>query len=464
MPKHVSQNELGAVLQAVSGFSEGAGIEEISTALSGNIPRRTLQRRLALLVEQGRIEVSGRARASRYRLPVITGDISVTFPAPAVEFHGEVYVPISSEGRELRREVRRPLQGRRPVGYNRTFLDAYRPNNTFYLSSDIRQQLYEMGRPSEKQDPAGARALKIYNRLLIDLSWNSSRLEGNTYSLLETELLLEQGKAAEGKDARDAQMILNHKAAIEFLVKQAAGVGFNDYTIFNLHGLLSDNLLADTRACGLLRKIPVTIGGSVYHPLEVPQLIEECFRQILATATEIRDPLEQSFFIIVQLSYLQPFEDVNKRVSRLAANIPLIRDNLSPVSFVDVPVRAYIDGIVAVYELNRVELLRDVFVWAYKRSCARYSAVQQSLGEPDPFRLKYRTQISEYVTGVVCNDMGKQKAVNWIAEKVKVDIAADDRPRFIEVVETELGNLHEGNIARYRLRPAEFSSWQEGWK
>jgi len=97
------------------------------------------------------------------------------------------------------------------------------------------------------------------------------------------------------------------------------------------------------------------------------------------------------------MPYLQPFEDVNKRVSRLSANISLIRRNLCPLSFVDVPDRAYIDGILGVYELNRIELLRDVFVWAYERSCARYSAVRQSLGEPDPFRLRYRKKIYEFV-------------------------------------------------------------------
>jgi len=104
---------------------------------------------------------------------------------------------------------------------------------------------------------------------------------------------------------------------------------------------------------------------------------------------------------MVHLPYLQPFEDVNKRVSRLAANLPLICENLSPLSFVDVSERAYVDGILGVYELNRVELLRDVFIWAYERSCARYSAVRQSLGEPDPFRLHYRALVMEVVAEIV---------------------------------------------------------------
>lgn len=139
------------------------------------------------------------------------------------------------------------------------------------------------------------------------------------------------------------------------------------------------------------------IDGTVYHPLEVPQLIDEGFETILDTAAAIADPFEQAFFALVHLAYLQGFEDVNKRVSRLAANIPLIRGNLCPLSFVDVPKRAYIDGMSGVYELNRVELLRDMFVWASQRSSARYSAARQSLGEPDPFRLRYRVLVAELV-------------------------------------------------------------------
>src|SRR5205807_10078844 len=131
---------------------------------------------------------------------------------------------------------------------------------------------------------------------------------------------------------------------------------------------LSNNLLADPRASGRLRTIPVAIRKTTYHPLEVPQLIEECFDQILDTAAAISDPFEQSFFAMVHLPYLQPFEDVNKRVSRLAANIPFIRQNLSPLSFVEVPKRIYVDAMLAVYELNRTELLRDVYKWAYQRS------------------------------------------------------------------------------------------------
>jgi fido (protein-threonine AMPylation protein) len=320
-----------------------------------------------------------------------------------------------------------------------------------------------MGTSPEGERPAGTYARHIFNRLLIDLSWNSSRLEGNTYSLLETERLLALGQAAQGKDAREAQMILNHKAAIELLVEHAAEIGFNRYTVCNLHALLAENLLADPQAGGRLRTIAVNIGGTVFHPLEGPQLIEECFDQILATATAIADPFEQAFFAMVHLPYLQPFEDVNKRVSRFAANIPLIRRNLCPLSFVDVPVRDYIDGILGVYELNRVELLCDVFVWAYERSCARYAAVRRSLGEPDPFRLRYRELIAQIVGTIIREGLNREAAIGFIRREAE-QAAAEDRARLIEVTETEIMSLHEGNFARYHVRPSEYAAWRASWR
>ncbi|MDK9706253.1 MAG: Fic family protein [Desulforhopalus sp.] len=464
MPKHISQNDLENIVKAVGIFTSGAGIEEIYSALEGRVPRRTLQRRLALLVEQKRLKKEGQARASRYHLPGTTDKANPREEPDISVAGGDVSIPLSPEGEEGKKAVRKPIQGRQPVGYNRTFLDSYRPNSTFYLPVETRQRLCEIGRSPEEQRIAGTYARQIFNRLLVDLSWNSSRLEGNTYSLLETERLLEQGEAAEGKNVMETQMLLNHKDAIEFLVEQAAEVGFNKYTILSLHALLSNNLLADPRACGRLRTIPVMIGGSVYHTLEIPQLIDECFGQFLTLASEIEDPFEQAFFSMVHLPYLQPFVDVNKRVSRLAANIPLVRRNLCPLSFLDVPDRAYIDGTVAVYELNRVELLRGIFFWAYERSCARYSAIRQSLGEPDPFRLRYRQQIKKLVAEVVRGCMDKRNAAHWIARRSEIALPPSDQSRFIEVVETELSNLHEGNFARYGLRPLEFADWQKVWR
>ena len=353
---------------------------------------------------------------------------------------------------------------RRWSGYRREFLDDYRPGMTWYLSASVRQRLLALGDSPDRERPAGTYARKVHERLLIDLSWNSSRLEGNTYSLLDTQRLIGLGEAAEGNDARETQMILNHKAAIDLLVERAEHVGFNRYTILNLHALLAENLLADSRAWGRLRSAGVDIGGSAYHPLEAPQLIEECFQQILGKAAAIPAPFEQAFFVLVQLPYLQPFLDLNKRVSRLAANLPLIRGNLCPLSFVDVPTQAYVDGLLGVYKLNRVELLRDVFCWAYERSCARYSVIRQSLGEPDPFRLRHRALIAETIRSIVTGGMDRRAAGAHIRQRAAKTVPVEERSRFAELVETDLMYLHEGNIARARLFPGELEAWKAGWR
>ena len=359
----------------------------------------------------------------------------------------------------MRDYVRQPIQQRKPVGYNREFLESYRPNETFYLPPDIREHLGRIGRPPGAERPAGTYARDIMNRLLIDLSWASSRLEGNTYTRLDTQNLIEKGQAAEGKDQLEAQMILNHKAAIELLIGQAEEIGFNTFTFFNLHALLSENLLPNPRDSGRIREAIVDVGGTVFHPLAVPQQINDYFRLILDKAGAIGDPFEQSFFIMVQIPYLQPFIDVNKRVSRLGANISLIQRNLCPLSFVDVPERAYVEGTLGVYGLNRFELLRDVFVWAYERSCHRYLAVKQSLPEPDPFRLKYRAALIETVSGIVrLRQPANERVVRSVAKSL---VPAGDLDRFTAMALSDLEHLHEGNIARYPLRLSEYRAWKQ---
>ena len=167
---------------------------------------------------------------------------------------------------------------------------------------------------------------------------------------------------------------------------------------------------------------------------------------------------------MVQLPYLQPFEDVNKRTSRLAANIPLIKKNLCPLSFIDVPEKDYINGLLGIYELNQVELLRDIFVFAYERSCFLYSTARNVIGEPDVFRMKYRDSIVEVISEIVKACMNKDKAIDLIQRRAKELILSNDFMRFIEIVERELQSLHEGSIARYRLRPSEYEKWKKQWK
>jgi len=463
MPTPQQITEQKSILDLLMRHPQGASIEMIASALHTHPNRRTLQRWLAQLIDDKLIRREGLGRASRYfrghtHHATAQENLQVQNSRSAA-----MLVPLTVAAQQVEAYVRQPVQKRTPVGYQRLFLDSYRPNESFYLPQEVRTNLLAQGQAVANTAPAGTYARQIANRLLIDLSWNSSRLEGNTYSLLETERLLSAGESASGKDAFEAQMILNHKEAIEFLIDSANDIGLNRYTVLNLHALLSDNLLADPTASGRLRTISVGIGQTVFLPLDGPQLIQECFDHVLDTSRAIHDPFEQAFFAMVHLLYLQPFEDVNKRVARLAANIPFIARNLCPLSFVDVPQPLYISAMLGIYELNRIELLRDVFIWAYQRSCARYSAVRQSLGDPDPFRIRYRALITQTVADVVRGKMNQQKAIALIRRCADEQMPESDRARFVEVTESQVMALHEGNIARFRLRPSEFQAWVQGW-
>jgi Fic family protein len=459
------KEDFQTITRAMRPFPEGLSFYQLHTLLAGSFTASTLHRRLKKLHAQGSIRITGQVRSTIYHLvatadPAITHSIaSSSTPATITT---ETTIHLSPEAAAVQALITQPVGNRPPVSYVPEFLRQYQPNKDFYLTADERIKLHQLGVTAQLTQAAGTYARLILQRLLIDLSFNSSRLEGNNYSLLDTKRLLEEGKAADRGTAEDAQMILNHKEAIEFIVDAAAEIGFNRYTITNLHALLADNLLGDPAAAGRIRSIPVDIGHSVYIPLAIPQLINELFDLLLEKAAAIEDPFEQAFFIMVQLPYLQPFDDVNKRVSRLAANIPLIKKNLAPLSFVDVPREIYAQGLLAVYELQRVELFKAVFLWSYERSAQRYAALRQSMGEPDVFRLKYREDIRTLVQQVITNTLSLSQAKQYITTYAEtVDIP--DRKKFIEVVETELLSLHDGNFARYKVTPATFRAWAHHW-
>jgi Fic family protein len=424
------------------------------TAGLSTVSPSTALRWLNQLVDRGLVRVEGDPRTRRY----VAGSRPAESTDAAAITEG---IPVSPAGERVRELVNRPLMERRPTSYVRAFLDQYRPNETFYLPAITRRHLLNLGRTTATPQPGGTYARQILQRLLIDLSWNSSRLEGNTYSLLDTERLLVDETAAAGKNRAERQMILNHKAAIEWLVEEAGAesLPLRSSLLRNLHALLMQNLVGDPADEGRVRARPVQIGGSTFIPLAVPQQIEECLTQVALTADAIADPFEQAFFLLVHVPYLQPFVDGNKRTARLAANVPFIRANLRPLTFVDVPERAFVAAILGVYELRQVELLRDVFTWTYERSCARYAAVHASLGEPDPFRLAHRALLKETVAALVRAGHGADD-LEEVIQPFAVRVDPGERPRFRAVVEAELRGLHDGNFARFGLRPSEFEVWR----
>lgn len=421
----------------------GMLISSLEHTLPLPLTRRTLLRRLALMKDRGQIITHGKGNKVYYQVPI---------EQPAGELPLEV--------KRILTYVNQPLSKRKPVGYNPTFLDSYQPGETFYLSQSLRNQLKTMGQSRFQQDVRGGTYVRnIYHRLLIDLSWASSHLEGNTYSRLDTQNLIDFGQVAVGKGVKETQMILNHKAAIEMLIENADRIGFDPYTIFTLHANLSYDLLPDALDSGRLRQGPVEISGTTYLPMAFPDHIRSAFHNMLTKASDIPDPYEQSFFIMVHLPYLQPFIDVNKRVSRLASNIPFIRHDLCPLSFIDIEENAYMDGLIAIYELNSVDVLREVYTWAYERSCQRYAGIVQEMIEPNPLRVRYRDLIGGVVKAVV--EQMEKPSVEVIDKKLQGHTynLADHRA-LQEMIMEEFNNLHEGNIGRYGLMPSQYYRWK----
>lgn len=443
---------VAALAKAGTDTAWGVTSKELSADLP-DIPIRTVQYHLRALAAAGLVDVAKDGRALRYKRTATTTD---KFEADR-PLERATRSWLSPEGAEVERLVSRPLEERPVVGYQRALLGSYRPNVDRLIDEETCVRLAALGRAPGVADDIGTYARQILTRLLIDLSWASSHLEGNTYSHLDTENLIAFGRYASGKDELEAAMILNHKAAIEMLVENVDEIGFNRFTIQSLHALLAEDLLPDAGAAGRLRSTLVGITSSTYQPTGIPHVIEECFDEILRKADAVQDPFEQALFLMVHLPYLQPFEDVNKRVSRLAANIPFIKNNLAPLTFVGVPRADYIRALLGVYEFNRIELLRDLFAHAYERSCQRYTTVRDALPRPNPLRMRYREELHEVVANIVREDQPVDETNLRTYLTPAAD--ADHLDELVSIAINELHHLHIGNIARFRLRPSEFSAW-----
>jgi len=405
----------------------------------------TVRRHLDDLVRSGAVLKDGRARATRYRLAP-----GVSEPSPTTAHQAPSDGPAwTEESRGVRKRLLRPLGTREPVTYQRAFVDDYVPNVSSLLPPLLAASLAEQGR-MQGQQPAGTYARKVLEPLLIDLSWSSSRLEGNRYSLLATEQLFKSGTA--GGDL-DAVMLLNHKAAIEFLVDAVPEYGLTTVLVRNLHAILMRDLLLDASGLGGIRRKDVNFSDTTYIPTQVPDLLEEMLGHIVEKARSVKNPVEASFFLWVNLAYLQPFEDGNKRTSRLSANIPLMLYNCAPLSFLDIDVQDYALAMMGVYEHRNVALAVDLFEWAYRRSIRKYAVTLEAMGVPDPVRLQFREALNEAIGRVVRDRQTCEEAIAAMSlPDEQVDV-------FRPLLAAELRTLDVHNCARYRLTLRQVEQW-----
>lgn len=443
-----------AVLQALEELTADGTPRASALEVAGkaNVSESTARRHLTRLVAAGKVVVEGRARSTRYSLAYAHAPEVMHAPPGGVRQEAAPYSNIawSPAASRLLKKLAAPLMARDPVAYNRTLLDNYVPGVTWLLPRMLADDLLQEGRLPDQQ-PAGTYARKVLEQLLVDLSWSSSRLEGNTYSLLDTERLFKQN--ATGTDI-DAVMLLNHKRAIEFLVDDGPMRGLTTSTMRNIHALLMENLIPDEQL-GDIRSTPVFITGTTFIPLQSPQVIDELFAAIAYKARLIVQPVEAAYFLWTHIAYLQPFIDGNKRTSRISANIPLTLYNCSPLAFMDVDRGDYARAVMGIYEFNDFSAATDLFEWTYRRSIKRYKAILQAASGVDQTALRFRSELISAIGMIV----GVGKPLEAALQALHLE--PSDADTFRALLNERLDSMQPYNSARYRLSEERTLQWIE---
>lgn len=253
--------------------------------------------------------------------------------------------------------------------YNFDLLPAL-PSNIFTADElkvlDDATATYEQG----TKDTSATIQKKELERLIIELSWKSSKIEGNTYTLLDTEKLILENQEASGKTHQEAQMILNHKDAFNFVRENT--IQFQTITRKNLEEL--HNILVKNLGVGLgLRKKPVGVLGSIYRPLDNVHQIVDAIDALSLTTSRMSTPYGKALVALLGIGYIQPFEDGNKRTSRLMANALLLSYSCAPLSYRSVNENDYREAMLVFYELNSIVPFKKIFTDQYIFAAQNYA-------------------------------------------------------------------------------------------
>lgn len=210
---------------------------------------------------------------------------------------------------------------------------------------------------------------KEFERLMIELSWKSSQIEGNTYSLLDTEILIKENIEAKGHKSEEAVMLLNHKKALDYIYENTGY--FKVITISKLEELHSI-LIANMGVLKGLRKSPVGIIGTNYKPLGHQHQIKEAVEKLIKQINLSINPIEKALIAVIMISYIQPFEDGNKRTGRILANAILLANNYCPLSYRSIDEKEYKKAVIVFYENNSLDYFKNLFIEQFKFAVDKY--------------------------------------------------------------------------------------------
>lgn len=314
--------------------------DEIAKGLTDSPSQSTMKRLIAAAIKQGNIEVVGRGPATRYKL---TPQAQVTMPLNLdTYFNQDIDQRVVQEtfNFDLIREVLPKVEI-----FTATELDV--------LNNAQSQFLKNIGDMSELE------YRKEMERLGVDLSWKSSQIEGNTYSLLETERLLKDKQTASGKTKEEAIMLLNHKDALDFVLDVPDYLKkLSVHRIEDIHSILTKELGVDRN----VRHRRVGITGTNYRPLDNEFQIREALEDTCVLVNGKQNVFEKALLTLVLLSYIQAFVDGNKRTARITSNAILIANGYCPISFRTVDSIDYKKAMLMFYEQNNIAAFKKIFI------------------------------------------------------------------------------------------------------
>lgn len=330
--------------------SEGVGRAEIEKKAVSLYPasKPTIARDLSILAEKGIIKIKGSGRSTKY-LPISENPLLKRFEI-------EQYFTVEPDRR---------------TGAKRQFVFSVFPNLKDLFSQEEIASVERVNRGFTEAISKLDKTiyLKELERFVIELSWKSSKIEGNTYSLLETETLLKESVEASGKTKAEAVMILNHKRAFESILS-----GRGDYKkispskITQLHGVLVKGLSISPG----IREQAVGITGTVYKPLDNKWQILEALEKMSVVINKSDHPLEKALIANTMISYIQPFSDGNKRTGRMLANAVLLAYDFFPLSYRSVDEETYKKALILFYEQESIYHLKNIFLNQYKFALDNY--------------------------------------------------------------------------------------------
>jgi len=392
---------------------------EIPPLRDRKISRQTLSRRLTALVDRGELIRIGRGARSRY----LRMDAGAYFRMPAIQRPPVPYLPDRSSRN----------------------LPRFSPTQLAILRKAAGQH------GATAADTARA----VRERLLIELSFASSSLEGNTYDLIQTETLIKYGQVALGKTAFEAKMILNHRDAIRYLLDNISGMVIDWPTLRDLHALLSDGLLDEAADSGRIRQRLVRITQSAYTPLDNEFQLREAVEAMLAEVNLEPEPFNRSLMLMTGIAYIQAFTDCNKRTGRVMANLPLLQASLPPLSFITVDKEAYTRGLLAYYELGSGQLISGAYVNAYPSSADAYQlSAHHRPKSPEQMaaELRYREFIRARLQDIILGRVERNAPLPSSIPLAESELVT-------QMIQVQMESLHPGRAAPLGVTSADIEAY-----